>query len=127
MPVLFGTWGRALVLGLPGNPVSVLATFRRLALPLLDAMQGRGDRPAALRARLGETVRKNHARLEFRRGLLRCADDGRLEVRAHPASGSHQQRGAADSNALIVMPAEAREIEAGSLVEVEPYGAILSG
>ena len=125
MPVLFGEWDRALLLGLPGNPVSVLATFRRLAVPLLDAMQGRRDRAASLRARLLEPVRKSHARLEFRRARLSCSDDGVLGVRPHPAMGSHQQRGAAESNALLVLPEECREFAAGVLVDVEPYGAIL--
>jgi molybdopterin molybdotransferase len=125
MPVLCGEWGRALFLGLPGNPVSVLATFRCLALPLLDAMQGRSDRPGALRARLLQPVSKAHARLEFRRGLLTCGGDGALGVRAHAAAGSHQQRGAAESNALLVLPEESRALEAGALVDVHPYGAIL--
>lgn len=125
MPVLFGEWGRALVLGLPGNPVSVLATFRRLALPLLDAMQGRLDRAPALRARLLASVSKSHGRLEFRRARLSCDDGGQLGVVPHPATGSHHQRGAAESNALIVLPEAARELGAGELVEVEPYGAIL--
>jgi molybdopterin molybdotransferase len=125
MPVLFGEWGRALVLGLPGNPVSVLATFRRLALPLIDAMQGRCDRAPALRARLREPVRKNHTRLEFRRGTLACDDHGQLWVTPHPASGSHQQRGAAESNALLVIAEGDQELPAGALIEVEAYGAIL--
>ncbi len=125
MPVLFGEWDRALLLGLPGNPVSVLATFRRLAVPLLDAMQGRCDRAASLRARLLEPVRKTHARLEFRRARLTCNDDGVLGVRPHPAMGSHQQRGAAESNALLVLPEDCRELAPGALVDVEPYGAIL--
>lgn len=125
MPVLCGEWGRALFLGLPGNPVSVLATFRCLALPLLDAMQGRSDRPGALRARLLQPVAKSHARLEFRRGLLACGADGVLVVQAHAAAGSHQQRGAAESNALLLLPEESRALEAGALVDVHPYGAIL--
>jgi molybdopterin molybdotransferase len=125
MPVLFGEWNRALVLGLPGNPVSVLATFRRLALPLLDAMQGRSDRAPALRALLGASLSKSHDRLEFRRGRLACDAQGQLRVSAHAATGSHQQRGALESNALIVLDADARELAAGTLVEVEPYGAIL--
>jgi molybdopterin molybdotransferase len=125
MPVLFGTWGRALLLGLPGNPVSVMATFRRLAVPLLDAMQGRLDRAPPLRARLLAPVRKTHARLEFRRGTLSCSADGVLGVDPHPATGSHQQRSAAESNALFVLHEEGRDFEPGSLVEVEPYGAIL--
>jgi molybdopterin molybdotransferase len=125
MPVLFGAWGRSLVLGLPGNPVSVLATFRRLALPLLDAMQSRIDRAPALRARLLAPVSKSHARLEFRRARLSCDAQGQLGAVSHPATGSHQQRGASDSNALIVLPEAARELELGAVVDVEPYGAIL--
>jgi molybdopterin molybdotransferase len=125
MPVLCGEWGRALVLGLPGNPVSVLATFRCLARPLLDAMQGRLDRVPALRARLRSAVRKSHARLEFRRGRLTCDDDGSLWVEAHAATGSHQQRGAAESNALLVLPETSTELAAGERVDVHVYGAIL--
>jgi molybdopterin molybdotransferase len=125
MPVLFGRWGDALFLGLPGNPVSVLATFRRLALPLLDAMQRRSDRAAGLRARLLEPVRKSHARLEFRRARLSCDEAGVLQVKPHPAAGSHQQLGAAESNALLLLPEDARELATGTLVEVEAYAPIL--
>lgn len=125
MPVLFGQWGRALLLGLPGNPVSVLATFRRLAVPLIDAMQGRHDRAPALRARLSAPASKAHARLEFRRGRLGCDSDGQLWIAPHPAAGSHQQHGAAESNALLVLDEAVRELAAGATVEVEPYGAIL--
>ena len=124
MPLLFGGWDRALFLGLPGNPVSVLATFRQLALPLLDAMQGRADRPAPLRARLVAPVRKSHARLEFRRARLACDDAGQLGVSPHPADGSHQQRGAAESNALMVLPEAARDLAAGDVVDVIPYGPL---
>src|SRR5690606_32089449 len=47
MPVLFGEAGRALVLGLPGNPVSVLATFHVFGRALLRAAPGgRRGRPA---------------------------------------------------------------------------------
>ena len=37
-PTLFGTLGDALYLGLPGNPVSVLATFYQLARPAILAL-----------------------------------------------------------------------------------------
>jgi molybdopterin molybdotransferase len=125
MPVLLGRWGRALLLGLPGNPVSVLATFRRLALPLIDAMQGRHDRAPSLRARLSESVSKSHRRLEFRRAQVTCDANGQLWVAPHPAVGSHQQRGAAESNALMLLDETMHDFEAGTLVEVEVYGAIL--
>src|SRR5690606_5665319 len=48
MPVLFAEGGRlgdALFLCLPGNPVSVLATWLALGRPLVDALQARAPRP----------------------------------------------------------------------------------
>lgn len=127
MPVLCGELGRALYLGLPGNPVSVLANFHALVAPLLDAMQGREDGATPLHARLAEPLSKRHDRLEFRRALLWCDADGQLRTRAHPATGSHQQSGAAESNALLRIEADATALPAGASVSVYPYAPIRPG
>ena len=124
MPVLFaggGTLGDALFLCLPGNPVSVLATYLALARPLLDGMQGRATPRPRWQARLAAPWRKAHDRLEFLRGRLRQAGDGRLEVEPNPADGSHRMRAAADSDALIVLPEGVRDYPAGAPVDVLPY------
>ena len=124
MPVLFaggGTLGDALFLCLPGNPVSVLATYLALARPLLDRLQGRTTPRPRWRARLAAPWRKGHDRLEFLRGRLRQADDGRLEVEPNPADGSHRMRAAADSDALIVLAEGVRDYAAGAPVDVIPY------
>ncbi|WP_202844680.1 gephyrin-like molybdotransferase Glp [Luteimonas saliphila] len=123
MPVLFadgGTLGPALFLALPGNPVSVLATWFALARPLLDGLQGRAPRKA-WRARLAAPWRKRHERLEFLRGRLASADDGTLEVEPDPADGSHRMRSAADADALIVLEEGERDYPRGSVVDVLPY------
>lgn len=124
MPVLFASGGRlggALFLCLPGNPVSVLATYLALARPLLDRMQGRATPRPRWRARLAAPWNKAHERLEFLRGRLRSLADGSLEVAPNPADGSHRMRAAADSDALIVLGEGAREYPAGAVVEVLPY------
>ena len=120
MPVLFGEAGRALVLALPGNPVSVLATFHVLGRTLLDGLQGRGEPRPRWRARLASPWRKTHERLEFLRGRL--AQDAAAGLLAEPdaADGSHRLRGAADSDVLIVLEEGARDYAAGDLVEVLP-------
>ena len=41
MPLLFGSLDQARCSGLPGNPVSVLATYLTFGRALIDAMQGR--------------------------------------------------------------------------------------
>jgi len=124
MPVLFaegGALGDALFLCLPGNPVSVLATYLVLARPLLDRLQGRTLPRPRWRARLATPWRKAHERLEFLRGRLRQDGDGALEVEPNPADGSHRMRAAADSDVLLVLEEGARDYAAGTLVDVLPY------
>jgi molybdopterin molybdotransferase len=124
MPVLFADGGRlgdALFLCLPGNPVSVLATWLTLGRALLDGLQGRSEPRLRLRARLSTEWRKTHERLEFLRGRLSCDDEGRLHVEPNPADGSHRMRAAADSDALIVLGEGEMTLEAGSAVDVLPY------
>jgi molybdopterin molybdotransferase len=124
MPVLFadgGRLGEALFLCLPGNPVSVLATYLTLGRALLDGLQGRAEPRPRLRARLDTAWHKSHDRLEFLRGRLSYDDEGRLHVEPNPADGSHRMRAAADSDALMVLDESEQRLESGSIVEVLPY------
>lgn len=124
MPVLFADGGRlgdALFLCLPGNPVSVLATYLTLGRALFDGLQGRIEPRPRIRARIGTDWRKSHDRLEFLRGRLSCDEAGQLHVEPNPADGSHRMRAAADSDALIVLGEGERVLEAGSAVVVMPY------
>jgi len=127
MPLLFGRLGEAHLLGLPGNPVSVLATFLTLGRAFLDQLQGRAEPRAMLRARLAADVVKTHERLEFLRGQLSCAADGGLQVVPNPADGSHRLRAAALSNALIVLPEGAGQWPRGTVMDVLPYAGLESG
>src|SRR5690625_4829186 len=123
MPVLFaegGGLGEALFLCLPGNPVSVLATWLALGRPLVDALQARPPRPK-LFARLATAWSKRHERLEFLRGRLVRGEDGVLSVEPNPADGSNRMHAAADSDALLVLEEGPREYAAGTAVEVIPY------
>src|SRR5690606_39145348 len=83
MPVLFAEGGRlgdALFLCLPGNPVSVLATWLALGRPLVDALQARAPRPK-LHARLATDWNKRNERLEVLRGRLVRGEDRSEERR----------------------------------------------
>lgn len=122
MPLLAGRLGDAHLLCLPGNPVSVLATYLTLARGFLDALQSRGFPRARRFARLRSPIVKTHDRLEFLRGTLDCSTDGQLLVEMNPADGSHRLRAAAGSNALIVVPEGVGEWPAASVLEVLPMG-----
>lgn len=123
MPVLAASLGGAQFLCLPGNPVSVLATYRMLGRRLLDGLQGRRLPRPRWQARLTADFDKRHDRLEFLRGRLRGDGVGGLQVEPNPADGSHRLRAAAAANALIVLPEGAHRFPAGSVVDVLPLGS----
>lgn len=118
MPLLAGRLGDAQFLCLPGNPVSVLATYLTLGRGLLDGLQGRGTPRRRWQARLAADFEKRHDRLEFLRGRLDPDGEGGLSVLPNPADGSHRLHAAAASNALIVLPANERRFTAGRVVDV---------
>jgi len=121
MPLLFGSLDQARVLGLPGNPVSVFATYLSLGRALVDGLQGRSEPRAVERAQLVASIDKAHPRREFMRALVFCDDHGVLRADPNPAVGSHRLRAVADSNALIVVPDGPQRLAAGEVVEVLRY------
>lgn len=121
MPLLFGSMDQARVLGLPGNPVSVFATYLTLGRALVDGLQGRSEPRAVDRAQLVAPIDKPHPRREFMRAQVFCDGHGVLRADPNPAVGSHRLRAVADSNALIVVPDGPQRLAAGEVVEVLRY------
>ena len=118
MPLLFGSLDQARVLALPGNPVSVLATYLTFGRALVDGLQGRTEPRPSWRAQLVAPVDKPHARREFIRGRVFSGPNGALHAEANPATGSHRLRAVADSNALIVVPEGPQHLAAGEVVDI---------
>ncbi|RZA34275.1 MAG: molybdopterin molybdenumtransferase MoeA [Lysobacteraceae bacterium] len=121
MPVIFGGLDKALFVGLPGNPVAVLATFLALVRPLLDGLQGRVETRPRRFARLSTAWEKSHERFEFLRGSLQYRPDGVVQVSPNPADASHRLRAASESDSLILLGEGARAYAKGDVVEVLAY------
>lgn len=121
MPLLFASMDQARFLGLPGNPVSVMATYLTFGRALIDGLQGRAEPRPLWRARLVGSIAKTHPRREFIRARLLSDDDGVLRVDPNPATGSHRLRAAADSDALMMVPEGPQTLEEGTVMEVLPY------
>jgi molybdopterin molybdotransferase len=110
---------RALVFGLPGNPVSALVTFHVFVRPALRAMQGLDPTAPAASATLDEPYVSSAGRVEYLRCRAELADDG-LHVRPSRASqGSHILTSMAGADALAVIPAELTALEPGQRLPVE--------
>jgi molybdopterin molybdotransferase len=120
MPLLFGQVGQALMFGLPGNPVSGIATFLNLVKPALEAMSGTAGPPTPLRARLRAPIFKRHPRTEFQRARIECDPSGTLWASPLEKQGSGMLRGVAEADALIIVVESVNELAAGDVVDVIP-------
>jgi len=111
----------ALLLGLPGNPVAVMATFYFLARPTLLRMMG-ADADAAslplLRVAVQAPIRKKRGRTEYQRGIVERDASGQQHVRVTGSQGSGILRSMTQANCMIVLPAEQGPVAAGELVDI---------
>lgn len=99
------------VLSFPGNPVSTQLSFEVFLAPLLREWSGL---PAAAQEErsIATSVTSPAGREQYHRGRL--LPDGRVDLASGP--GSHLVAGLAAADCLIVIPAEATSVAAGSMV-----------
>ena len=112
-PLAFGTLGKALFFGLPGNPVSSLVTFELFVRPVLRRLAGHTTvtRPQ-ITATLTENLRHEPGRREFVRVHI---DYRNGEAFATPtgAQGSHRLSSLVAAKALLVAHEEHSDYVAG--------------
>lgn len=119
-PVAFGVRRNHLVFNLPGNPVSVLATFELLVRPAVNALLGLPDPlPAFQPGTLAAAVRRNPARDEFVRATV-GVENGVPVLSPVPGQDSHMIVRAGRAAALAWIPAGEGELAAGSAVRFLP-------
>jgi molybdopterin molybdotransferase len=118
-PTVFGKLGKALIFGLPGNPVSVAVTFNLFARTALRAMQG--AKTAILRnetAVLAGDIKGSIDRESYLPATLRTDENGTLLAEPLKWGGSSDFVSFALATALINLPAGYKKAESGSLVKV---------
>jgi molybdopterin molybdotransferase len=117
-PLFFGTRGRTLVFGLPGNPVSSLICFELFVRPALARLMGDADaEPRTVMARLKRAMQHKSDRPTYHPAFLVFEEAGPV-VDPSPWFGSADLRGLASSNAFVVFPPADEVFEAGRLCPV---------
>lgn len=121
-PLMFGTRGKTLVFGLPGNPVSAMVTAEIFIKPALRHWLGLPDVEALRLPLLGSTP-ANTARRHFMRArvVVRDGVTGLLPIN-ETDSGHTSSLAAAD--ALIMQPEFDPGQPIGTVVSALPIGAI---
>lgn len=123
-PLAFGRINGTPMLGLPGNPGSVLVTFLMVALPVIRRLQGRAEL-----AITGERLVANFRvdRPSVRREFLRVRRDTRgpqVLLQAHPNQGSGVLSSSCWADGLAAVP-ENTTIESGDLVTYFSFEELL--
>jgi molybdenum cofactor synthesis domain-containing protein len=109
----------SLVFGLPGNPVSVSVTFNLFARAAILAMQGAAE--TALEtgtAVLSHGIKPSRDRESYLPARLSTNEKAQLVAEPLKWGGSSDFVGFVRATALIIVPAGAQRMEAGSLVTV---------
>ena len=106
------------ILTLPGNPVSSYVSFEVFAVPALRRMMGR---PPYSRPQVSATCTQGFSSMPERQQYARARftiDGNGAHVTPVGGHGSHLMGDLSEANALIVVPADATEVPAGSQVRV---------
>lgn len=112
-PLMAGKLGRAVLLGLPGNPVSAIVCGHLFLLPLLRAMQGLPAVGApVLSARLGVDLPANGPRTHYQRAIVQ---NGTITPAARQDSALISVL--TEANALMVQPAHDGARGSGTIID----------
>ncbi len=114
----------SLFFGLPGNPVSVMATFEMFVKPALRRLAGEtATAPLRLMATTQSALKKRPGRTEYQRGVL-SADAAGASVRTTGEQGSGILSSMGAANCFILLAAECSGAAAGDRVEVQPLSLL---
>ncbi len=121
-PLAFGSLKNCWFFGLPGNPVSVVVTFDKFVKPALRKLRGETPlKTLEIPARCASPIFKSPGRLEFQRGILFFDDDGQAIVESTGNQSSGVLTSMSKANCYIVLPLECGNLDAGTLVTVQPF------
>lgn len=115
-PIFFGRKGAALLLGLPGNPASVLVGLQLHLRRILDCLEG--ETPPGPRLRAGKLAAAvaGDARAQLLRMGLSVDAEGQCWLQPLPKQDSHMLSNLAAAGALAIVPPGQGEHAAGSVL-----------
>lgn len=122
-PVSFGTLGKALWLGLPGNPVSALVTWQVFGAAILRQLGGEtGPRGTRRHVVLGHALHHTPGRCELRPARLAGYDAlGREVAFCDDATHSARVAGLPQADGLLLIPSDTKTLPQGSLLEFQSF------
>lgn len=124
-PVTFGWIDNCLILGLPGNPVSVAVAFLMFARSLLLKLMGAEPaEPLRLRAQADFQFRRKPSRREWLRARLRYDPEQKPVVSIYHTNSSGALSSLSWADGLVELPEDCTGIVPGDVVDYLPFGGM---
>jgi molybdopterin molybdotransferase len=124
-PIGLGQVNGVPFIGLPGNPVAMVATFMRIARPMILRLAGCADAtPHLFRVPADFAMTKKAGRREWIRARLAADDNGVLVAKRFPRQGSGILSSLVAADGLIELPEGVTEVERGALVDFLPFSEV---
>lgn len=123
-PLTFGQLAKSAFFGLPGNPISVMATFYLFVLPALRKLSGESQfTPQRLTAICDDEISKKSGRTDFQRGYYYNDSHNKeiLRVKTAGKQQSHILSGMSQANCFIELARDSENLSAGSEVTILPF------
>lgn len=122
-PVTIAKSGRCTIVGLPGNPVSAFVTWHVLGRPMVARLSGLSGACVARRhVRAGHALRHKPGRCEYRPATIMGYDlDGHQVITCRDHMRSSELSPMAEADGMILIPADAEQVQAGDLLEFLPF------
>lgn len=125
-PLAYGHVGDTAFIGLPGNPVSVFATFLLFARPYILKRQGvRSPLPLQLRVKAMFEWKQSGPRREFVRARMVNDPDGNACAELYPSQSSGVLMSTVWANGLVVIP-EHTTVDRNDPVTFIPFSELLA-
>ena len=125
-PLAYGQINETAFIGLPGNPVSVFATFCLFVCPVIQIMQGRTwHEPIALSVNADFDWPKPDSRREFLRARLALDANGQTVAQIYPNQDSGVLTSTVWADGFVEI-AENQTVQAGEPVNYLPFAQFFS-
>jgi molybdopterin molybdotransferase len=116
----------ALLFGLPGNPVAVMATFYFLARDAIYELMGtKPHTQNLLKVASTHAIRKKPGRTEYQRAIVSTDSSGKQQVTLTGAQGSGILSSMSEANCMVVLDHNQSDVAAGELVSVLAFDGFI--
>jgi len=125
-PVALGNIFKKPFIGLPGNPVSVMITFLKIALPAINKLSGfLSPKENNFIVATDFNFKKKSGRKEFLRVKVSKSSNGEIKIKHYPNTGSGVFTSMVETDGLVELPEKLTYLKKGAKVKFVPYSEML--